>query len=104
MSLTTQELARTRSELRANFELTGLTAAEVAADLGYTPERLDATLGTTGPSDPVDVWELRDYLEQTVRDAGRTPVPFSTLTRGNKLRARMWFPLRRAPRHVFAAA
>jgi hypothetical protein len=101
MSLNPDQLRRTREELRANLERTGLAEAEVLSDLQWTPERLDAALRSTGSSDPVDVWQLRDYLEMAVRDAGGTPVPFSTLTSANRIRARLWFRLRRAPRHDF---
>ncbi|PJI95117.1 DUF2316 family protein [Luteimicrobium subarcticum] len=102
--LTSTETARTATELRASYDLTGLTLDEVATDLHLAPAQVAATLDVTPASDPSDVWLLRDYLDQAVRDAGRTPVPFSTLTRANKLKARMWFSLRRAPRHDFGVA
>jgi hypothetical protein len=102
--LNTEQLGRTRAELRANLERTGLTEAQVLADLRWSAERLDAALHATGSADPVDVWELRDYLERAVRDAGGTPVPFTILTAGNRLRARMWFRLRKAPRHDYSGA
>ena len=104
MSLNQAELMRTRTELAANFDLTGLSHEQVAADLGYDTARLRAALEPDGSGDPVDVWQLRDYLDQAVRDAGRTPVPFTVLTERSRLRARMWFHLRKAPRHDFAAA
>jgi len=104
MSLNSAELVRTRAELTANLDLTGLTRDQVAADLGYDAARLRAALEPDGAGDPVDVWQLRDYLNQAVRDAGRTPVPFTVLTERSRLRARMWFHLREAPRHEFAAA
>ncbi|WP_227488355.1 DUF2316 family protein [Brachybacterium subflavum] len=95
------QLRRTREELCANLERTGLAEAEVLSDLQWSRERLDAALHSNGSADPVDVWELRDYLETAVRDAGGTPVPFSTLNSANRIRARLWFRLRRAPRHDF---
>lgn len=49
------------------------------------------------------MWQLRDYLERTVRDTGNTPVPFTILTRRNRMKARLWFTLRKAPRHDFTA-
>ena len=103
MSLTPVELARTRDELHANLALTGLTTEQIGADLGCAPATVESALDP-GTGDPVDVWLLRDYLEQAVRDAGRTPVPFTILTDQAKLRARRWFPLREAPRHDFATA
>lgn len=99
MSLNTEELARTRSELRANLDLAGLTTAQVATDLDWSADRVHTALHSTRPSDPVDVWQLRDYLEYAVRDAGRTPIPFTILTSRNRIMAHRWFNLRTAPRH-----
>ncbi|MFJ6512938.1 DUF2316 family protein [Streptomyces sp. NPDC091406] len=100
MSLDPAERDRTREELAANLDLTGLSADTVAADLGFTRDRLGHALGLT--SDPVDVWLLRDYLHQAVLDSGHTPVPFTVLTNSSRLKARLWFRLRKAPRHDFS--
>ncbi|SFR67656.1 hypothetical protein SAMN05428970_0249 [Agromyces sp. CF514] len=104
MSLNEAEMRRTSTELVGNFELTGLSLDQVAADLGFTPTRVHHAMHLDGPTDPVDTWLLRDYLVQAVRDAGRDPIPFTILTERSKLKARMWFRLRKAPRHDFAAA
>lgn len=101
MSLTPDQIARTRGELRENLELTGLSEDQVTADLQWPVQRLQAALHVGGHTDPVDVWELRDYLERAVLDAGASPVPFSTLTAENRALARRWFRLRTAPRHEF---
>jgi len=101
MSLDRAELVRTRTELAANLDLTGLTREQVAADLGYDATRLSAALEPDGSGDPVDVWQLRDYLDQAVRDAGATPVPFTVLTERSRVMAGTWFRLRPAPRHDF---
>lgn len=103
MSLNQEELRRTSAELRGNLELSGLTGAVVAADLGFTADQLEDLLALQESQDPVNVWLLRDYLEQAVRDTGREPQPFTVLTTRNRRMARMWFRLRRAPRHDFAA-
>ena len=102
MSLTTKQQDRTSKELKANLQLSGLTGAQVAADLKFTPSRLQDTLDLTAGSHPVDVWQLRDYLDQAVRDAGLEPAPFSVLTEQSRALARMWFRLRPAPRHIAA--
>lgn len=104
MSLNAEEQHRTSAELAANLELSGLTARQVATDLGFTLERLADTLDVDGPGDPVDVWQLRDYLVQAVTDAGREPVAFTVLTESSRALARNWFRLRAAPRHDFAAS
>ncbi|MFE6888279.1 DUF2316 family protein [Streptomyces sp. NPDC057694] len=100
MSLNAEERHRTGKELRSNLALTGLTDQQIAADLEWTPGRLTNALDIEG-ADPVDVWQLRDYLAQTVRDAGRDPVPFTVLTDRSRVMARAWFGLRTAPRHDF---
>ncbi|KQO96593.1 DUF2316 family protein [Leifsonia sp. Leaf264] len=102
MSLNREEQRRTSSELAANLELSGLTTEQVATDLGFTLERLGETLDVDGPGDPVDVWQLRDYLVQAVTDAGREPVAFTVLTESSRALARTWFRLRTAPRHAFS--
>ncbi|MGC4960852.1 DUF2316 family protein [Gordonia sp. DT101] len=103
MSLNEAERRRTSEELRRNAELTGLTHAAMAADLGFTSDHLYGLLELSGSQNPVDVWMVRDYLEQAVRDAGREPESFTVLTPQSRRMARMWFRLRPAPRHVFAA-
>ncbi len=103
MSLNHDELRRTSVELQHNLRLSGLTEAEVAADLGLTPDRLRAVLRMSALESPAEAWLLRDYLEQAVRDAGGEPVPFTVLTERSRRMAEFWFGLREAPRHVFAA-
>ncbi|MEU6841658.1 DUF2316 family protein [Streptomyces sp. NPDC046716] len=100
MSLNAEERRRTGEELRGNLALTGLAERQVAADLEWTPGRLANALDVAD-ADPVDVWQLRDYLAQAVRDAGRDPVPFTVLTDRSRTMARAWFGLRAAPRHDF---
>lgn len=102
MSLNTAERLRTSAELRSNLALSGLTADEAAADLGFEPGRLRGVLDVEPGADPVDVWQLRDYLEHAVRDAGGEPTPYSVLTARSRVMARAWFPLREAPRHDFS--
>jgi hypothetical protein len=97
MSLNEREQRRTSDELRRNLALSGLTTDEAAADLGFSAERLESTLGLDFASDPVDAWQLRDYLEQAITDAGGVPVPFTVLTEASRERARGWFRLREAP-------
>ncbi|QKW25857.1 DUF2316 family protein [Streptomyces seoulensis] len=101
MSLNDAERRRTSQELKANLAASGLSAREAAEDLGFAPERLRSALDVGPSGDPVDVWELRDYLDQAVRDTGRAPVPWTVLTEPARHLAREWFPLREAPRHTF---
>lgn len=101
MSLNDTERRRTSDELKGNLELSGLTLSEVAADLDFPLERLRSALDVGDGVDPVDIWQLRDYLEQAVNDAGRQPAAYTVLTNRSRLAARLWFRLRKAPRHAF---
>ncbi|GAA5062642.1 DUF2316 family protein [Streptomyces similanensis] len=95
MSLNDAERRRTSQELKANLAASGLSAREAAEDLGFTPGRLRSALDVGPSGDPVDVWELRDYLDQAVRDTGRAPVPWTVLTEPARHLTREWFPLRK---------
>jgi hypothetical protein len=101
--LTKAEQHRTSEELNGNLALSGLTTEEVAADLRFTAARLRSVLDVDD-ADPVDVWQLRDFLEQAVRDTGRQPVAFTVLTEQARVRAHQWFALRDVPRHVSATS
>lgn len=79
MSLTAAQRRQTAAELQANFELSGLSTADLRQLTGWTQERVVASLTVTA-ADPADVWQLRDLLDIEVRSAGRTPLPFSVLT------------------------
>ncbi|MDF8266128.1 DUF2316 family protein [Luteipulveratus flavus] len=97
MSLDHDERERTRRELRANLELSGLDRQAVASALDLTTDRLDATLDVTPTSRPADVWLLRDFLDRAIRDQGGEPHPWSVLTDDGRRRAARWFRLREAP-------
>ncbi|MGW2280185.1 DUF2316 family protein [Streptomyces sp. NPDC001770] len=101
MSLNEAERRRTSEELRSNLALSGLSVEETAADLGVAPEQVRRMLDVTEGVGPAEVWQLRDYLDQAVRDTGGRPVPFTVLTGRARLLARAWFTLRQAPRHGF---
>lgn len=101
MTLNDAERRRTSNEFVTNFKLSGLTVSDVAADLHFTLDRLQSCMHVASASDAVDVWMLRDYLEQAAQDAGQHPAAYTVLTRPARLFARTWFPLRKAPRHEF---
>ena len=79
MSLTQAQRQQTAAELQANFELSGLSTADLRQLTGWTQSRVVAAL-TMGDVDPADVWRVGDLLQAEVRSNGRTPVPFSVLT------------------------
>lgn len=90
MSLTPAQQRQTAAELQANFELSGLSTADLRQLTGWTQSRVVATLTIDG-ADPADVWRLRDLLEAEVLAAGRTPVSFSVLTEQVRASAEVWF-------------
>ncbi|QMU69930.1 DUF2316 family protein [Streptacidiphilus sp. P02-A3a] len=93
MSLNPEERRRTSAELRANLRLSGAETDRLAEQLGFTAERLENTLALDGRSAPVDVWLLRDCLEDLVRARGASPAPYSVLTDRARRAAAVWFPL-----------
>lgn len=93
MSLTAAERARTSAELRANLELSGLTASQAGAALGFSARQLDEALSVS----PARVWLLRDYLEQRVRAAGGSPVACTVLTEQARQLAAGWFGVQPPP-------
>jgi hypothetical protein len=97
MSLTEAQREGTRRELRHNLELCELAPAAIAVELAFTGERLAATLEVTPEADPVDVWMLRDFLEDAVRRAGGRPEHYTVLTETSRADAERWFGLPRRP-------
>ncbi len=71
-------MQNTKDELQANFELTGLTAEQVAADLHISLTKLDHLMTLTQQS-LNDPWILRNYLIEQVEATGQQPVPFTAL-------------------------
>ena len=92
MSLDQAQRAATQAELRKNLALSGLTASDVADDLGLQSSRARAALEVAGAR-PEDVWLVRDYLDRVIRSAGTTPQPYSSLTEDERVSAHAWFSL-----------
>ncbi len=87
MSLTQAEQIATRQELRANFDLAGVTLAQAAQDLQTTPAHVAAVL-ELNVATIEEPWILRNYLNQQMIAAGQTPLPYSRL---NGSPRRHWF-------------
>lgn len=68
----------TRSELRENFELSGLSEKQIADDLDISITKLEHIfdLNQSSINDP---WILRNYLIEKVEEMGKTPVQFTAL-------------------------
>ena len=87
MSLTPKQEENTRKELRANLEKSGVTVQQAAVDLGTSVEYIEQLLRLE-PKRLEDTWILRNYLIEKVKDAGKTPVPFTALAADHHI---IWF-------------
>lgn len=97
MSWKPDERHATSEELAANLSRSGLSREHVCEDLEFSDHALEAALELRDLVDPVDVWVLRDYLEQAARDAGAEPAVYTVLTEDARTEAYKWFELRQAP-------
>lgn len=77
-------------ELETNMQLSGLTASELAERLGISADDVTRSLAMDNPN-PLHVWMVRDALETAVREAGKEPVPYSSMTEANRKKAAEWF-------------
>jgi hypothetical protein len=94
MSLNREEIRRTSAELHANLELSGLTVAQLADQLGLSEDEAQQTLDVTRRSSPATVWLVRDHLEAAVTARGGVPHPYTVLTENMRSAADRWFGLR----------
>ena len=97
VALTDAQQLRTKQELEVNLGRSGLTMPDLESRLGLTAERLDAAMHLRPGAHPVDVWLLRDYLEQEILAQGGEPAPFTVLTPQARQVAAGWYRLRHAP-------
>ena len=87
MSLTLKQQDDTRKELKENFEKSGLTLSQIAADLAANEEYLERLIRLE-PKQHEHTWILRNYLYEKVRQAGKTPTEFTALKGSNR---NYWF-------------
>lgn len=78
MSLSEIQKENTRKELRENFEKSGLSIAQIAADLETTADYIER-LFALEPKRLEDTWILRNYLISCVTAQGKQPTAFSKL-------------------------
>lgn len=78
MSLTIQQKENTKRELRENLQKSGLTYAEVAADL-QTSEAYLQELMALRPRRLDDPWILGKYLYEKAKEAGAAPTEYTAL-------------------------
>lgn len=97
MSLNDQQRRQTASEFAMNVTRSGLSRDQVRERAALPLERFSAALGVTPDAHPADVWQVRDTLEQVVREAGATPVPHTVLTEEMRGAAAVWFGVGERP-------
>lgn len=78
MSLNPQQMINTKKEFQDNFERTGLSLEQIAADLHTTPNVIDNTLNLE-VNQIEDPWVLKNYLEDVLEQHGIDSVPFTAL-------------------------
>ncbi|AKV88046.1 hypothetical protein AKG07_09780 [Microbacterium sp. CGR1] len=101
MTLTTQQRRTASQEVHADLQASTLALANIARDRGLSPERVRLALSVAVHADGSDVWLVRDYLAQAVRDIGATPVDHSVLSETTRRRARQWYAMHEPPHHDF---
>lgn len=89
MSLNARQMKVVSEELYRNYELLNGDENVILADLEFTPKQLHDSLDMNGSSNGYDVWKLRDYLIEKLKEQGKEPYPFSIL------KENLWFPYRK---------
>jgi hypothetical protein len=79
MSLNDAQRKQTSKELKANYQISGLTPEDIQADLGFSPKQLEETLNLGLEANGETVWRLRDYMEEKIKAQGKGPYPYSIL-------------------------
>ncbi|WP_312980143.1 DUF2316 family protein [Corynebacterium sp.] len=97
MSLNDQQRRQTASEFAENLTRSGLSPEEVRERAALPLERFSAALEVTPDAHPVDVWWVRDTLEQMVRESGVDPVSHAVLTEEMRGAAAVWFGVGEGP-------
>ena len=86
--LTREQTINTRNELQENYRRLGAPEDEVLRDLGISSEELHKVLNMTDPY-PGNVWMVRDYLEDKLKEKGIAMMPFTRLADHS---ANHWYP------------
>lgn len=79
--LTSQEIKQTSKELKEHYALLNADEEKILKDLIFTKEQLESVLQMKNPN-PEDVWKLRDYLEDRLRQKDLYISEFTVLRPG----------------------
>ena len=93
--LTRQETINTAHQLQENFKRLNSDLPTILNDLQISEDELNRILTMNNPN-PGDVWMMRDYLEDKLREQGTEIYPFSRLADHS---ANMWYPYDTPWRH-----
>lgn len=74
--LTEQEKRQQSIELNENYRLLGFSRERVVQEIKFSEADLDAVLAMTGEN-PTYVWMLRDYMDEKLKEQGKTPRRYS---------------------------
>ncbi|EET62900.1 hypothetical protein BRYFOR_05251 [Marvinbryantia formatexigens DSM 14469] len=85
--LTPMQKRNTARELQENYRRLDMDLASVLADLGISEAEFKRVLAMDHP-DPAQVWMVRDYLEDKLKEQGTEMYPFSRLADHS---ANKWF-------------
>lgn len=88
--LTPTEIKNTRKELQENYRRLGYDLAKVSRETELSESAVQAVLEMADPN-PGDVWQVRDYLEDMLIQAGKEVYPWSRLADHS---ANRWFAYR----------
>lgn len=73
MSLNAEQRKQTSIELKANYEISGLTPEEIEADLGFNHKKLEDALNLNSSTDGEAVWRFHDYTEEKIKEQRGEP-------------------------------
>ena len=93
--LTRQETINTRNELQENYRRLNTAQDQMLEDLQMSDDELYAVLNMDHPY-PGDVWKVRDYLEDKLKEKGIEMMPWTRLA---DHRANHWYPYDTPWRH-----
>ncbi|CVI68419.1 hypothetical protein NDGK_01207 [Clostridiales bacterium CHKCI001] len=79
MSLSVEKKITTSRELRRNYKILGMDPQLIQNDLGFTEQMLLDTLNVTSSTTGVNIWKLRDYMNDKIKEQGKKPAPYSIL-------------------------
>ncbi len=78
--LNAQQKRQNSVELKENFRILGFAPERIQADLGLSEKELQVTLDVGPRENATNVWRLRDYMEDKIKEQGKTPHPYTILT------------------------